>query len=193
MLVLTELFTRAFHEGPVADWLVPDPVQRLIIYRAYFRMFVEDGIRWGSVERTNDRTAAALWYGASHAHGRPEDYPRRLAALAGPHAGRFEYLDRAFEDVHPEGDHDYLAFIGVDPAHQGMGLGSELLRHHHAQLDATGRAAYLVASSERSCNLYGRHGYKEVGRIRLPGGPTLWPMWRSPSAATNSDKREPTT
>lgn len=46
--------------------------------------------------------------------------------------------------------------------------------------DRDGVPAYLEASSERNKALYLRHGFEVVGEIKLPDGPRMWPMWRSP-------------
>ena len=40
--------------------------------------------------------------------------------------------------------------------------------------------AYLEATSERNKQLYLRHGFEVTGEIKLPDGPRMWPMWRTP-------------
>jgi len=80
--------------------------------------------------------------------------------------------------------HFYLAFVGVEPASQGQGLGSRLMFPVLSEADAAGAAAYLEASTPRSRALYERHGFKVVQEMRLPlGGPALWRMWREPFGA----------
>ena len=65
---------------------------------------------------------------------------------------------------------------------RGAGIGTTLLRHHLASLDASGTAAYLEATSPRSRGLYERFGFRPYGApIELPGGPPVVPMCR-PSA-----------
>jgi predicted N-acetyltransferase YhbS len=80
--------------------------------------------------------------------------------------------------------HFYLAFVGVEPASQGRGLGSRLMFPILSEADAGGTAAYLEASTPRSRALYERHGFEVVEEMRLPfGGPALWRMWREPFGA----------
>ena len=80
--------------------------------------------------------------------------------------------------------HFYLAFVGVEPASQGRGLGSRLMFPVLSEADAAGTAAYLEASTPRSRALYERHGFEVVEEMRLPfGGPPLWRMWREPFGA----------
>ena len=58
------------------------------------------------------------------------------------------------------------ALIGVDPARQGRGLGSALMKHTLALCDAEGALAYLESSNPRNVPLYERHGFEVVGEIR---------------------------
>jgi ribosomal protein S18 acetylase RimI-like enzyme len=58
--------------------------------------------------------------------------------------------------------------------YQGLGLGARLLAHGHQRLHE--RPAYVEATSPGSRRLYQRHGYHDLGRIRLPDGPALWRM-----------------
>jgi predicted GNAT family N-acyltransferase len=62
----------------------------------------------------------------------------------------------------------------------GDDLGSALLAATLNRCDAEAGPAYLEATSPRNRRLYARHGFEVVGEIALPGGPSLWPMWREP-------------
>jgi GNAT superfamily N-acetyltransferase len=87
----------------------------------------------------------------------------------------------AVEHVHPTPPHYYLAVLGTRPDRQGMGIGSSLLRPVLDRCDAEGVGAYLESSKERNVPFYRRHGFEVTTALRLPGGgPTVWPMWRSP-------------
>jgi ribosomal protein S18 acetylase RimI-like enzyme len=81
---------------------------------------------------------------------------------------------------HPKEKHWHLAFIGVDVAHQGQGIGADLMRHRLAQIDATGACAYLESSNPRNIHFYQRHGFEIVREIRVGGSPPVTPMVRVP-------------
>jgi hypothetical protein len=49
--------------------------------------------------------------------------------------------------------------------------------------DREGVPAYLEASGARNRDLYLRLGFRVTGEIRLPDGPSMWPMWREPAPA----------
>ena len=81
---------------------------------------------------------------------------------------------------HPHEPHWYLGFLGVQPALQGLGLGSALLQATLVGVDAAGEPAYLEATSADNRRLYERHGFEVVRELPLPGGPSLFAMWREP-------------
>jgi GNAT superfamily N-acetyltransferase len=91
------------------------------------------------------------------------------------------------DQCHPEEPHDYLFLLGTRPEWQSRGLGSALLRKVLERCDREGRPAYLEASTEGNRRLYLRHGFEVTGEIRLPDGPSMWPMWREP---TNQEGRK---
>jgi hypothetical protein len=42
--------------------------------------------------------------------------------------------------------------------------------------------AARLAACERNVPLYERHGFEVTKEHRLPGGPSMWLMWRPPSS-----------
>jgi ribosomal protein S18 acetylase RimI-like enzyme len=89
----------------------------------------------------------------------------------------FALLEQTAEH-HPETPCWYLPFIGIDPQHQGRGLGSRLLAEGLARCDRDRLPAYLEASSARNRALYERHGFVGTGELRAGDSPPLWPMLR---------------
>ena len=87
---------------------------------------------------------------------------------------------------HPHEPHWYLGFLGVQPALQGLGLGSALLQSTLVGVDEAGEPAYLEATNADNRRLYERHGFRVVGELPLPGGPSLFPMWREPKTGRRS-------
>jgi ribosomal protein S18 acetylase RimI-like enzyme len=86
------------------------------------------------------------------------------------------------ENSHPKDrPHWYLEFLGTEPARQGQGMGSSLLRPILALCDRDGLGAYLESSTDRSQALYERHGFEVVELFNMPGGgPEIRRMWREP-------------
>ncbi|MFI6266431.1 GNAT family N-acetyltransferase [Micromonospora sp. NPDC051006] len=172
----------AFSVLDVTAWLVPDAAKREAVLAGNFEILVEHAMRHGLVHGTADRAAVAVWFpSVGEPAPPPEAYDARLAAACGEWTERFQHLDELFAAHHPHPDHHHLAFLAVRPERQRQGLGSALLRHHHAWLDAHRMPGYLEASSESSRDLYARHGYRVAEPFRLPDGTPFWPMWREPA------------
>lgn len=172
----------ALVHGDPASWLIPSAETRRAVFPEYFRIFAEFFLRHGQVDATEDLDAVALWWPVGQRlEMEIEDYDARLARVTGDAVGRFVLLDMAMHAHHPTfRPHHYLAFLAVQPARQGQGMGSALLRYRHERLDQDATPAYLEASSLRSRALYERHGYRALQPLVIPAGPTLHPMWRSP-------------
>jgi GNAT superfamily N-acetyltransferase len=181
--ILSQVIADAFHELAPSHWLIPDPDARRAIFPGYFRLYVEHAMADGVVHTTPDRAAVALWLEVgAHGPSEPADYGERLAAATHPWTHRFLAFDRVLERHHPIGiAHRHLAILAVRPDRQGQGIGTALLRSHHAVLDdEPGTPAYLEASDRRTRQLYLAHGYRDHGApIHLAGGPLMHPMWRN--------------
>jgi GNAT superfamily N-acetyltransferase len=185
---VSDLLAEAFLYGDLADWLIPHLDTRARIYPHYFALHVEHALTHGQVEMAADATAVAIWYPID-AGPLPElpDYPQRLADITGRFHQRFATLEQTMHDHHPyDQPHDYLAFLAVHPDQQRHSIGSTLLEHHHAWLDATGTAAHLEATGPRNRRLYTRHGYRPQPVLHLPAGPTLYPMRRVPTTTSQA-------
>ncbi|WP_410814062.1 GNAT family N-acetyltransferase [Micromonospora sp. 067-2] len=176
------LIAEAFVALEVTSWLVPDPSKREAVLAGDFEILVEHAMRHGLVHATADRAAVAVWFPlVGEPLPPPGDYDARLAAACGEWTDRFQHLDELFEANHPHEDHHHMAFLATRPGRQGQGLGTALIEHHHAWLDANAMPGYLEASSPRSRDLYARHGYRAGEPFRVPDGTPFWPMWRQPA------------
>lgn len=92
-------------------------------------------------------------------------------------AGR---MQQAIVTAHPQAPHWYLSEIGVDPAHQGIGAASALMRAGLDRADLARMPAYLESSKPANVPIYEHFGFAVRGTIELPpGAPVLTPMWRS--------------
>ena len=173
----------AFLHGDLAPWLIASLEDRVQIYPDYFAMLAEHALEHGHVQVTEDRHGLAVWYHHAGDDQPPiRDYDERLAKITAPYTERFTALDDAMHRHHPREPHHYLAFLAVHPDRQGHGYGAQLLRHRHAELDATGISAYLEATGVRNQHLYTRHGYQPREAFPVTrNGPLLHPMWRPPA------------
>jgi len=172
----------AFYDDPVFRWFSPDDERRRALLPGFFDVFVASYLDRGEPYVAADGAGAALW--APPAVDPVGDDPAagaQLEELAGPDAARlFEVVER-LEEHAPQEPHHHLQFLGVHPERQGAGLGGVLMTPVLRRLDREGVPAYLEATSDRNRALYERHGFRVQGAIPLPGGPSLWRMWRPPT------------
>lgn len=174
------VITLAFADDPLTRWAIPNADDYLAGMPAFVNAFGGNGLAHGTTDLVNGGHGAAMWLPP----GVEPDVERMGSLMQQFVTGQtLENLQGVFEQMaqyHPEGAHWYLPLIGVDPAHQRLGLGAALLRHALERCDADGAIAYLESSNPRNIPLYERHGFEALGVIRVGGSPQVVPMLRRP-------------
>ena len=94
------------------------------------------------------------------------------------HADTFAVLEQ-MEAAHPTYPHWYLALLGVDPARQGLGMGSRLLEAGLRTVDAGHLPAYLETPNPHSVAFYERFGFVVSGRAQAGTCPPIVSMVRA--------------
>ncbi len=177
---VASVITLAFSADPMARWALADPGLFLSVMPDFADAFGGRGLACGSTYLVDDGAGAAMWLPPG-VH--PDD--ERMAQLMGGHMPDAVRTDMqgVFEQMshyHPDAPHWYLPLIGVDPAHQGRGLGAALMRHATERFDDEGAIAYLESSNPRNISLYERHGFEALGTIQVGSSPEVVPMVRHP-------------
>jgi ribosomal-protein-alanine N-acetyltransferase len=83
--------------------------------------------------------------------------------------------------------------IGVDPAYQGQGIGTALLRALLARADDLDAPVFLEVRTDNhvALALYDRHGFGRIGlrkRYYQPSGADAYTMMREPRTANNTQE-----
>ncbi len=181
--IVSEILSQGFADDPVFAWVLDDPSTRAHYIRAFFDVFAPFNLEHGTVDMTADGTGVGLWFEVEPSEPSDEgEIGEQIAEACGPHLERFGILDELMTAAHPmEKPHGYLHFLSTIPAFQGSGIGNAILNENIRRLDLAGKPAYLEATTTRSAALYARHGFKHLPKtIDLPGGPSMYPMWREP-------------
>jgi ribosomal protein S18 acetylase RimI-like enzyme len=145
----------------------------------FVRAFAGHAFTHGGAHCTADHAGAALWL-PPPAHSDEAAVGEIVQRTLSP-ATR-EDLGAAMARLaacHPVEPHWYLPMIGVDPAHQGRGLGAALLTHTLRLCDRDHRPAYLESTNPRNVALYERHGFRVMDRVQVGGSPPFTPMVRA--------------
>lgn len=175
---LTGPLLLAFASDPLVRWLLPDPRDFLLYFPRIVQVHVKRLVEHGGAFHTPDFRAAALWYPPGVAVDSAA-LGELLERAVGP-----DRLDTAVSlftrmaEYKPAGGHWYLRQIGVDPALQGRGYGSALLRTALETCDRAGLPAYLEATSPTNRALYERFDFVVLDELQVGDSPSLWPMRR---------------
>lgn len=183
---LARVLGRAFVDDPVMRWMQPDAARRAAALPGFFGALTRHHFLAGSgVEVALPDTGgggAALWDPPGRWKQSQREQLRMLPAVIRAFRGRLgegRALTEQMKAVHPQEPHWYLAVIGSDPDVRGGGFGAALLRSRLDRCDDEGAPAYLESSNPDNIGYYNRFGFEVTGEIVIPGGPSLWPMWRS--------------
>lgn len=183
---------RAFDDSPLFGFLFPKGPARLKIMAGTFRALLVDALPFGAVHVACDELGVigcASWLP-------PEGYPisrkrqtiltARMARLIPRAPTRWpvsmRYLNTT-DEVHPKEMHWYLSLLGVDPRHQGEGVGARLIDHTLERLDREGLPAYLETDKESNLAWYDRRRFELRETLHpVQAGPPVWTMWRDPKS-----------
>jgi ribosomal protein S18 acetylase RimI-like enzyme len=175
---------RAFVDDPVWTWIFPQPdrSRRLArMFRALLRVTLDRG---ATVLTDNATRGAAIWQRSdARSLGLAGNLRMTPAFVAGrAKLRRGQAVMRTIDRAHPKDAHWYLALLGTDPAHQGKGVGSALVRHVLDDPANRREAAYLETETESNVPFYERLGFRVIEELDVAGGgPHLWLMWRDPT------------
>lgn len=180
---LSQTLARAFHDDPMTCHLLADEAARPEKLPRLFRLLLKLALPYGACDVTSGYEAAAIWRPPGHWHMPLWQYLTNAGELLGVFgSGTLKVMRTmdAVEKLHPKEPHWYLQAIGTDPAKQGKGYGGLVMRHQLARIDESGQPAYLESSKTANIPIYQNFGFALTGEIKIPNGPTLYPMWRKP-------------
>lgn len=177
---------RAFHDDPLICFLLRDEATRAEKMPRLFKLLFKLGLPHGCCDTTTGYEAVALWRPPGAWHIPFHQYitnGAEFVGLFGVGGGlRVMNVMDVVEKRHPHEPHYYLQAIGTDPDKQGKGYGGVVIRRQLAAADAAGQPCYLESSKPENIPIYQNFGFEVTGEIKLPDGPTLWPMWRKAKA-----------
>lgn len=125
-------------------------------------------IRWVESPRCQLRWSQKLTMAPTAIAAFGRKLPRAMAWVA------------AWSSRDPSEPHVHLGPIGVEPALQGHGIGSQMLAEYCEQLDLAGDAGYLETDKPENVRLYERFGFEVRSRAFVLGVQN-WFMWRRPA------------
>ena len=164
------VLTSAFADDVMWKAILPDNTERTRVMPVLWRGVIAYCQRYGLVDVTLDIEGAAAWTKPGHAH--PTLWkqlrtgfllPRSVLLMSKSSRVRFIGIMKQIEALHRQvmpQPHWYLWALGVDPAHQGQGIGGSLLEHGMAQAKEAGIPCYLETQTEDNVTFYRKRGFE---------------------------------
>lgn len=174
----------AFITDPALSYIVPNETARAKMLPKLFALLVPDDAKSGTVMRSGNDEAAALWRNpgmAKDAGGTSLALMWNMLRIFGLAIPRASTVADAIATHLPDGRYHYLHFVGVRSAHQGKGWGGAIIREGLARADADGLPTWLETATPENVPLYQRLGFVTQVEWDIPkGGPHFWGMMRHP-------------
>ena len=186
--VAGRVIARAFHEDELTVHLYPDSDSRAHLAPAMFAAFLRYDQLFG--RESTISPDALRWRGRWIRPGETVETPERLAQAGFddlPDEVPIETLDSVFGFIAPAiakaepEPHWHLRLLGVEPGHQGGGLGAVVMRHGVDRATDSGHAVVLETFSERAVPFYLRNGFKIlVDDVEPTSSLRFWALHHSP-------------
>ncbi len=183
---------RAFAEYDLLRYYFPDETQRRAISDTFCFIGLSVCLKYGEAHATSEKmegVAAWLPPGKSPFGGWEILRSVPLSVLlrfARQGARRLQAYGRFVDKLHRKlvpYPHWYLQVIGVDPAYQGQGFSSRLLRPVLKRIDRERMPSFLETNTEKNAAIYRRFGFEVISEDRLPDTEvTSFAMLRKPPA-----------
>lgn len=175
----SRLLSRAFADDPIITHYLHDPVRRAIAFPAFFEGVLHElfpSTQVFGAWSEDHLVGVAAWLppdpvepddaARAHAHR-----CRQIVATMFPHTSEALFAGfAALESLHPEAPHWYLAFVGIEPALQGHGIGRQLLAPVLGIADETSTICYLETPFPRTHAFYESLGFARYAEPRTFAG-----------------------
>ena len=169
---------RAFAEYEMLRYYFPDETQRHAVADTFGFIALSICLKYGEVYATSEEMeGVAAWLPPGKApfggwqmiRSVPVSVLFRFARQGASRMWAYgRYVDKLHRKLVPY-PHWYLQIIGVDPAYQGQGLSSRLLRPVLERIDREQMPCFLETNTEKNVAIYQRFGFEVVSEDKIPG------------------------
>jgi len=169
---------RAFTEYELLRYYFPDKTERRAVADTFGFISLSVCLKYGEVYATSEKLeGVAAWLPPGKSPFGVWQVIRSvplsiLFRFGRQGAGRMRAYGRFVDDLHRKlvpYPHWYLQIIGVDPAHQGQGFSSRLLRPVLERIDRDRMPSYLETNAGKNVTIYRRFGFEVVSEDKMPG------------------------
>ena len=170
----------AFSADPGARWIYPDPQDYVSYFPDIIRAFGGRAFEHGTAHYIDGFLGAALWLPPGVTPQEDEMMALMQRTVAQSTLADFRAVMEQSGRYRPSEPHWYLPLTGIDPAHQGTGYGSALMKHALAVCDRERQLAFLESTNPRNVPFYQRHDFEVRGTVQVGSSPMGFSMLRRP-------------
>ena len=184
-----KVFSRAFFEDPLANFLFPEEKTRQQSLMDYFEFRIRYGILYGEVYSTKNLEGVAVWIAPKNVKMTQWKMLRaggmKLYSKLGKEIiNRMGLIEQYTSELHHKSapiEHWHLTPIGVDTNQRGKGFASQLIRPMLQRCDEENVACFLETQSKTNVEIYKRYGFRVVEKGFIPAvNIDHWTMLRNP-------------
>ena len=187
-----EILSSAFVDDPFYTFVFPDAERRAHLLPWLFDKLLSYANQYGLVLADSNYHGISVWLEPKHTRLLPLGvlrsglflFPFKVSHLE---LKRSIMLAQVSNQLHRQAvstPHFYLEAVGVEPSHQGKGLGRTLVQAGISRADETRVPCYLETYNPNNLGFYGSLGFSVVGREKaLPSAPHVWGLLREPRVA----------
>ena len=185
-----QVLTRAFRNDPLLSWILPDPAKRRSFSPPFHSVFLRYGLLAGEVWASDPTIRGlAVFLPPGQREMNAQMLERSgfdgLESVLGQEAfGRFQSALEYMAPLRSSGvpvPHWYTMALGVDPEHQGMGIGRMLLNCMFQRADSEQVPCYLETTQPKNVPFYTNSGFSVIHDGADPAsGIHYWTFRRNP-------------
>jgi hypothetical protein len=185
----SEVLSDAFQDDPVFSKLIPNNKERHKTLFKIFKFQIKYCLKHGVVLSTSNLKGISLWFPPKNTFiSIWKSIKSGSLSLIFKIKWKNLHILRKNEDfcgyLHKKlvpTSHWYLSTIGIDPKHQGKGIGRRMLSFMIKQIAKDHKTIFLETNSRRNVKFYKLFGFRNLHKALTPGTNIYhWSMIRCP-------------
>jgi len=192
---LAEILSSAFIDDPFYTFVFPDAERRTHLLPWLFNKLLNYANHYGLVFADSKYRGISIWLGPKHTRLLPLGvlrsglflFPFKVSHLELKRSIKLAQVSNQLHRQAVSTPHFYLEALGVEPLHQGKGLGRALVQAGISHADELQVPSYLETHNPANLGFYQSLGFSIVGSEKpFPSAPQVWGLLRTPQRGENS-------
>ena len=184
-----DILSSAFAGDPFYTFVFPDPERRTRLLPWLFNKLLNYANHYGLVLVDSEYHGISIWLDPKHTGLLPLGvlraglflFPFKVSHLELKRSIKLAQVSNQLHRQAVSTPHFYLEAVGVEPLHQGKGLGRALVQAGLSRADELNVPCYLETHNPTNLGFYVSLGFNIVGsKQAFPSAPQVWGLLRTP-------------